>query len=144
VTAYPDTSFLVSLYVNDEHSFRANELMTKAELPFLLTPFQELELLNAIYANVFRRKIKPLEAKSSISLFRHDISDGVYYLKPFLSTIFDRGLRLSQKITARAGVRTLDLLHIAAAVEFKARAFYSFDARQKSVAAKLGLAVVPS
>jgi predicted nucleic acid-binding protein len=143
VTAYPDTSFLVSLYVNDAHSERANALMAKAELPFLLTPFQEIELVNAIYSNVFRRKIKRREAKASIALFRHDVSGGVYFQKPFSAAVFERGLRLAQKYTARTGMRTLDLLHVSAALEFKAKVFYSFDDRQKSVAAKAGLSVLP-
>jgi predicted nucleic acid-binding protein len=144
VTAYPDTSFLVSLYVNDVHSEQAGALMAQAELPFLLTSFQELELVNAIYSYVFRGKIKLREAKASIALFRHDVSSGVYFQKPFSATVFERGMRLAQKLTSRTGIRALDLLHISAALEFKARTFYSFDQRQKNVAAKLGLPVLPA
>ena len=143
MTAYPDTSFLVSLYLNDVHSAMANALMVKAELPFLLTPFQELELTNAIYQMVFRRQIRPLEAKASIALFRSDVSAGVYFQKPLSAAIFERGLHLAQKRTARTGIRTLDLLHVSTALEFKAKVFYSFDQRQSRVAAHCGLPVLP-
>ena len=144
MAAYPDTSFLVSLYMTDAHSEKADALMAKTELPFLLTPFQELELINAIYSRVFRREIRLKEAKASIALFRHDVSSGVYFQKPFSVAIFERGLRLSQKVTPRTGLRALDLWHISTALESKAKMFYSFDERQKRAAVKLGLSVIPS
>ena len=144
MTVYPDTSFLVSLYVTDVHTGKASALMAKSELPLMLTPFQELELVNALYLRVFRGQILRKEAKASIALFRRDVSSGVYFQKPFSVAIFERGERLSKKRTHKTGLRMLELVHISAALECKAQALYTFDDRQRSAAKKLGLVVLPS
>lgn len=127
----------------DEHSERASAEMAKADLPFWLTSFQELELVNAIWLRVWRRQVRSREAKAALAVFRKDIAAGVYFLKPFSATVFERGLRLAQSRTRRHGVRTLDLLHLAAALEYKARQLYSFDERQRKLAVRLGLRVSP-
>lgn len=57
MTAYADTSFLVSLYVLDANSALAAARMEQAKLPILLTPLGELELTNAISLRLFRREL---------------------------------------------------------------------------------------
>jgi hypothetical protein len=41
------------------------------------------------------------------------------------------------------GCRTLDIIHVAAAIVIGAREFVTFDARQRAVAIQCGLAVKP-
>lgn len=50
---------------------------------------------------------------------------------------------LSEAHATRHGPRTLDLLHVAIALECGAKLFLSFDARQRKLAAAAGLKVRP-
>jgi hypothetical protein len=50
---------------------------------------------------------------------------------------------LTQKHTARSGTRSLDLIHIASALEMGATDFLSFDYRQRDAAQAEGLQVFP-
>jgi predicted nucleic acid-binding protein len=49
-----------------------------------------------------------------------------------------------QKYTSTFGTRTLDLLHIAAAILLKAGQFLSFDERQRQAAKREGLKLRPA
>lgn len=57
--------------------------------------------------------------------------------------IYRRALRLSRKHAKRLHVRSLDLLHVAAAVEMGASEFLSFDERQLKAAAAEKLVILP-
>ena len=46
--------------------------------------------------------------------------------------------------TATLGIRTLDLLHVAAVKVFKPDAFYTFDQRQRNLAKAERLTVMPA
>ena len=140
---YPGTSFLVSLYVKDNHSAEAADHMAGVDLPILLTPFQELEFLNAVYQRIFRKEINDKQARASLALFARDRDHGFYSLKSFDSGFFERGIRLSKKHASRTGLRTLDLLHVASALELSASVFLTFDARQRTIAMAEGLKVLP-
>jgi predicted nucleic acid-binding protein len=134
LNAYADTSFLVSLYTPDTHSEAAAVELVKTELPLLLTSFGELELTNALQLRIFRKEITLSKMKASLALFRSDLSAGVYFLKPLSEPIFERALRLARKHTRLLGTRTLDILHVASALDLKAKTFYTFDQRQKKLA----------
>ena len=55
-----------------------------------------------------------------------------------------RAAEMSQTHTPRFGCRSLDVLHVAIAVELDFRTFVTFDRRQQQLARALGLkAVVP-
>ena len=53
-----------------------------------------------------------------------------------------RAADLSRKHTAELGCRTLDVLHVASALELKFKRFLTFDSRQQALARKLRLRVV--
>jgi predicted nucleic acid-binding protein len=141
LSVYADTSFLVSLYVLDVNSGLAAAGMKRANLPILITPFGELELTNAISLRLFRRELKATEAKAAYSLVRKDIEDGVLEIKPIPNAAFERAKQIARRGTPRLGTRTLDVLHVALAVQFGDKAFYTFDARQAKLAAFEGLAL---
>jgi len=54
---------------------------------------------------------------------------------------FERCAELARRHGARLGMRTLDSLHVAAAIELKVERFWTFDERQKKLAAGEGLKV---
>jgi predicted nucleic acid-binding protein len=59
LSAYADTSFIVSLYVPDANSAEAARRMQQLSLPVLITPLSELELVNALQLQLFRQEVRP-------------------------------------------------------------------------------------
>ena len=53
--------------------------------------------------------------------------------------VWDRSFDLARRHGPALGVRTLDSLHVAGAVELKARRFWTFDERQAKLAKTVGL-----
>jgi len=142
LSVYADTSFLVSLYVLDVNSASAAAGVRRVTLPILITAFGELELTNAISLRVFRKELKATEARAAHSLVRKDIQEGVLQIKSIPTTAFERAKRISLRTTPRLGTRTLDVIHVALALQFGADGFYTFDTRQARLAAAEGLTLV--
>ena len=139
MSVYADTSFLVSLYVLDVNSARADAVMRRTNLPIVISPLGELELTNAISLRLFRRELKATQAKAAYTLVHKDIEDGVLEIKPIPSAAFERAKQIARRGTPRLGTRTLDVLHVALALQFGADVFYTFDTRQAKLAAAQGL-----
>ncbi len=73
-----------------------------------------------------------------------DLRDGLLVHTPVGWTdVFRRADELSEKHAATEGQRTIDLLHVALALESGAKTFLSFDARQRKLAKAAGLKVKP-
>jgi predicted nucleic acid-binding protein len=100
----------------------------------LLTSFGELELTNAIELRVFRRELTVSEVKAALAAFESDVGDGVFTVVPTAATMYERARQLARAHTAKMGTRTLDILHVAAALVLKADSFYTFDRRQRDLA----------
>jgi len=143
LSVYADTSFLVSLYVLDATSEKAVSHIQQAKLPVLQTPFGQLELTNAISLRLFRRELTAAQVKATRSLVQRDILDGVLQIKPIPVNNFEKALQISRRRTPRLGTRTLDILHVASALELKAEMFYTFDRNQARLARAEGLLVTP-
>jgi predicted nucleic acid-binding protein len=141
LSAYADTSFLVSLYVLDGNSARATAQMKAIKLPVLLTPFGELELANALYQRVFRKELISSTINAAHALFTQDIREGIFEPRFLSQTVYDRAKVIARKHTPRLGTRTLDVLHVASALVLQADAFYTFDRNQGKLARAEGLAV---
>jgi predicted nucleic acid-binding protein len=142
VNAYPDTSFLMSLYRPDAHSERASGWMKKGDFPLWVTSLSEFELMNALQLRTFRKEWEAIEVKKIWASWQKDIASGVYFQKSLPGGVFERAVRISQKRTAHYGVRALDLLHVASALELKVPAFLTFDKRQRALALAEGLKVL--
>jgi len=141
LSAYADTSFLVSLYVLDANSPLAAERMEQAKLPILLTVLGELELTNAISLRLFRQELRPSTAKAARALMRKDLAKGILELKPLAAGAWERAKQMAGRRTPRLGTRTLEILHVASAVELQAEMFYTFDHAQEKLATAEGLLV---
>jgi hypothetical protein len=62
---------------------------------------------------------------------------------PYADTGFVVSLFKMERKSASLGTRSLDLMHVAAAMLLEATAFLSFDDRQRKAAAAEGLGVFP-
>ena len=139
--AYADTSVLVSPYVLDNNSARAAALIKSATLPISITRFSEAEMTNAFYLRLLREEVTSAQIGAAQSLFQEGIDNGIFEVRPLSPAVFDRAKRLSEKHTMRLGTRTLDVLHVAAALVSKAEMFHTFDVKQGKLAKAEGLLV---
>lgn len=140
---YLDASFSVSLYSADVNSDAALSILPALQENLILTNMAELETANGIALRVFRKAISSEEADASLQAFEKDLSNGVFLRLGIKDSAYERARRLSQSATARLGIRTVDLLHVAAALELGATGFFSFDLRQRSLAEEAGLILNP-
>ena len=105
-----------------------------------LTPFQRVELMHAVQQYVFRGTITSHEAALVLEGFEQDNINGVWVRAEQPAATFDTCERLARRHVAKLGVRTLDSLHVAAALELRADRFWTFDKRQARLAEAEGLA----
>jgi predicted nucleic acid-binding protein len=143
---YCDTSFLLALYVErDFFHVQASRLAAKFKEPIPLTLLSELELVNGIRRGL-AAKIIPIEEHDAI--FRQIVEDESHGILVRLAVhqadYFAKARELSKKFTPEISARSLDILHVAAALLLKARDFGSFDDKQRILAAKTGLKLIPS
>ena len=118
---YADTSFLVSLYLPDAHSPAAWKAMKSR--PYLhLTPLHELEFVNAVELAVFRKLIRRTEAKAVLRDFELD-RGSLFALAPIPAESYGRAELLARRYSSVLGTRSLDILHVAAALFLKADIF---------------------
>ncbi len=132
---YLDTSALLKLYVLEAGSKQVDELVRGQSQPLPVWEIQEMEFTNGLWLKVFRKEISKAQAETQIKLFLHRKKSGNYFFpeirRASLMETFDR---LSRK-TAKNGCRTMDILHVACALEVGAEIFVSFDDRQRRLAA---------
>lgn len=141
--AYADTGFLVSLYHEDDHSARATALV-ESKATFLLTPLLEVEFANALQLAVFRKRSTHAEIRMILEIFAQHQSTGLFRVVPLGPDIWEKTIALTRRHTAKLGVRTLDVIHVAAALLLAPDIFYSFDERQRKLARAEGLRVLPA
>jgi predicted nucleic acid-binding protein len=104
-----------------------------------LTPLHCAEWTHAIGQHVFHHKITPREAQSVYREFERDRETGVRMEIGLPERAFETCITLAKNRVARIGVRTLDTLHVAIALELQAEYFWSFDRRQAKLAEAEGL-----
>ena len=142
---YCDTSFLLALYVQVDpfHTSALREAALVAEsVP--LTLLLELELQNGVRRTFANKIISPQEHDAIFRQVADDESNAIL-VRQHLDSIshFSKARELSKKFTPQFHTRSLDILHVAAALLIKASAFGSFDVRQRQLAVAAGVRVFP-
>ena len=140
MSVYADTSFLASLYLRDLHSQRAWSAVS-SHPQIWLTALHRAEWTNAVAQHIFRRSITEIEAQEVHKQFARDRAAGLWSEIELPGNAFERCIELARKYTPQFGARTLDILHVAAALELKAAHFWTFDQRQAKLAKAAGLKV---
>jgi predicted nucleic acid-binding protein len=138
LTIYADTSFFVSAYVEDRHSNLADKFLSSNPRVFF-TALHLAEWTHAIAQQVFRGEMSLAEANSVYSDLEVDLSSGLWVQMELPEGAFALCTHLARRYGPKLGVRTLDSLHVACAVELKADRFWTFDERQAKLARAEGL-----
>jgi len=138
LTAYVDSSFLISSYVQDSH---VTEFLRQisSHPTVCITPFHKAETAHGIYLHVFYKKIAQDAAARAWNEFLQDCAAGIWTSVSLPERTWDTGIALARKYGPSIGVRTLDSLHVACALELKAQRFWTFDERQARLAKAVGL-----
>ncbi|MGC9222688.1 MAG: type II toxin-antitoxin system VapC family toxin [Terracidiphilus sp.] len=135
---YADTSFLTAVYLRDTHSREAYRRM--ADDPNLaITPFSRAELANAFYRQVFLKRATTLDVRLAWENFESDCHAGLLRVVELPESAWSATVDLARRYGPALGVRTLDSLHVACAIELRAERFWTFDERQKKLAETVGL-----
>jgi predicted nucleic acid-binding protein len=140
---YADPSALLKLYVHELDSAAISRwrMRTKGALP--LTPHGRLEIVNGICLAAFRRLIDVEARNDALASFSEDLAEGRYREADMLwRATLKRAEQLSRAHTAACGCRSLDVMHVASALELGLQSFVTFDKRQQRLARLTGLRVV--
>ncbi len=139
---YLDTSALLKLYIREAGSEAVQARVAAQNLPLPVWEIQEAELVNALRLKAFWKEITPEQAEGQIKHFEDRQRRGLYVFPEIQRGALMQTFRRLSEETPRLGCRTMDIFHVACAVEIAATAFISFDERQRSLAAHAGLQVV--
>lgn len=140
---YLDTSSLLKLYIREQGSELVQSRVTSQDHPLPIWEIQKAELINALRLKVFWNEITLEQAETQIALFENRLKRGLYVFPEIdRDSLMKCVLRLGAE-TPRLGCRTIDIFHVACAVEIGASEFLSFDQRQNALATHAGLKLTP-
>jgi len=133
LSIYADTSFFVSLYLPDRYSAEAERRMASKPRVWL-TPLHIAEWTHAVSQHVFRKEISVREAGMAHAELELDRENGLWPEIDLPESVWQTCTQLARKHGPKLGTRTLDSLHVAAALELGAKSFWTFDERQAKLA----------
>jgi hypothetical protein len=108
----------------------------------LITPAGYVEVTNAIGLALFRGLLSLDDATNSWSWLEKDLAVGHLVKAEILwRAALQRAADLSRDYTPTLGTRSLDVLHVASALELKLPYFLAFDQRQQALAKSVGLKI---
>ena len=140
---YADPSALLKLYLNEPESRAMTAWRAKQSGPLAVTLHGRVELVNGLALAAHRRLITDTMLAAAIVALDDDFETGRYRQTDLLwRSALKRAGELSRRYTRTLGTRSLDVLHVASALELGLRRFVSFDERQQKLAQAAGLKVV--
>jgi predicted nucleic acid-binding protein len=143
MAAYYDSSVLIALYVVEECTDAVTAFTATRAEPVMVHDLHALEAENGLRAKVFRKEMTEKQCRQVLARIAEDTTDGRLVRRPVnWYDVFAGARRLSAELTARCGCRSLDLLHIAAALHWRCAPFVSSDDRQLRAAALARLEVL--
>lgn len=145
-TVYVDPSALLKLYIHQPESAVMNAWRARTRGSLAVTHHGRVEIVNGICLAAFRGDISAEARSDALASFDEDFAEGRYLQADLLwRAALKRAGELSRKHTAVLGCRSLDVLHVASALELQLRSFVTFDSRQQQLTRAAGLRlIVPS
>jgi predicted nucleic acid-binding protein len=140
---YLDTSALLKLYIREQGSELVQSRVASQDHPLPIWEIQKAELVNALRLKVFWNEITIDQVETQIALFENRLKRGLYVFPEIdRNSLMKCVYRLGAE-TPRLGCRTMDIFHVACALEIDASEFMSFDQRQNALATHAGLKLSP-
>ncbi len=139
-TVYADPSALLKLYLHEPESRGMAAWRAKARGPLSVTHHGRVELVNGIALAAHRKLITESAYDGALAALDDDFAQGRYVQADLLwRAALNRASELSREHSRRLGTRSLDVLHVASALELGFGTFISFDVRQQSLVKAVGL-----
>ena len=140
---YFDTGLLVKLYLTEQNSPEAIALIQRHGIPICFCGLQQTELRNSIYRKCGRGEITERQLAIALQDIQADMDGGLLEIPTVeWSKIWANADRLTSRFAVSTQCRTLDVLHIAVAMQVGIKTFGTTDVRQMAFAKKAGLKVV--
>jgi len=138
---YLDTSAFLKLYILEDGSQDVARLVESQDEPLPVWDMLEAELINALRLKTFWGDISTEQADQQIKLFDVRKRRGLYIVPELARGDLMVSFRRLAAETACLGCRTMDIIHVACAMQLNATAFLSYDKRQRTLAKHAGLSV---
>lgn len=140
---YVDPSALIKLYFHHPDSAAISSWRARVRGALPVTHHGRLEIVNGLCQAAFRRHITPPALRDALASLEEDFTAGRYLQADVLwRSALRRADELSREYTPAIGCRSLDVLHVACALELGSPRFLTFDARQRQLARAVGLELV--
>jgi len=146
--AYPDTSFLCAMYVQQVHSMRAASFFAAMAEPLPVASPMLYEFRQSMRWQAFWNGRDPMKgfskatARAILSKLQSNIAAGAIVVVPVdWADVVSIAERLSAQHTWTGGFRAFDILHVATALHLGAVEFLTFHAAQRQLAELEGLEV---
>ncbi|MBN1673612.1 MAG: type II toxin-antitoxin system VapC family toxin [Kiritimatiellae bacterium] len=140
---YLDTSAFIKLYFLEAGSEQVDQYVTSQDDPLPVWDILEAEFANACRLKALWGDIAAEEADRQIALFVQRLRRGQYYVPEVDRHAMMEAFRDLSRHTPTVGCRTMDILHVACALQLAPARFVSFDERQRALAKHAALTVVP-
>ncbi|MEO6246344.1 MAG: type II toxin-antitoxin system VapC family toxin, partial [Opitutaceae bacterium] len=119
---YADPSALLKLYLNDAESRAMAAWRAKISAPLAVTHHGRVEMVNGIALAAHRGFISETAYHAALAALDDDFAQGRYKSTDLLwRAALKRAGELSRTHTRRLGTRSLDVLHVASALELGLR-----------------------
>ena len=140
---YVDPSALARLYIHQEASREMAAWRAKVRGALIVTHHGRVEVVNAICRAAFQGELPTDELGEVLSEFDADLAAGHLHQADILwRAALNQAAELSKLYTPKLGTRSLDVLHVACALELDLAYFLTFDTRQRQLAVAAGLKLV--
>jgi predicted nucleic acid-binding protein len=140
---YVDPSALLKLYLKEPESRAMAAWRAKHAAPLPVTHHGRVELVNGIGLALSRGFIGEPTFDAALAAMDDDFLLGRYIQADILwRATLRRAGEFSRIHTRKLGCRTLDVLHVASAVELNLKYFVTFDQRQQQLATAVGLKLI--
>ena len=135
LSVYFDSSIITKWYLPEADSAAALRIRARHEPPAILTHLHRVELTTAWHLKVFRRELRLETVVHALADLERDVDTGVWEPPAYdLGDVHARAEQLARRHAAVFGTRSLDILHVAAALALEATRFVTSDQRQASLA----------
>ncbi|HSP42804.1 MAG TPA: type II toxin-antitoxin system VapC family toxin, partial [Luteolibacter sp.] len=122
----------------------ARRLFESIRTPVLVSPLNRLEFETAVRRMAGAGSIQMEVADNVLQVFDENLACGYLRLaEPDGGRVWARAMGLARHHAATLSPRSLDIWHLALALEMGAKVFWTFDDRQKRLAQAAGLRVNP-
>ena len=143
MSLYYDSGVLVKLYVRERSSEAVARFLARRSEAIIVNSLHELEMRNALRLKRFRNEIEDEQLAASMAMIASDFATGRLIRRGIdWRPVHAEAERLSEAVSTGIGVRTIDLLHVAAALKQGASGLVSLDHRQRAAARAAGLELV--